>query len=236
MFWDLEGFLKRTAAGGVIALMIVGAAATVANTYGAKSAPDEDQIAETIRLSAPYEDLRAGFTVKIETESGHGSGFHIGDGFIVTAAHVLKSAKKITIKSDDGDTRDGEILWVNETRDIGLVRVENPYRLKTANLSCRTPAANESISAPGNPMGLEFVTSHGHVAGTARQAGFWKSVFVTDMTVVPGQSGGPVVAANGDVVGVTVGVALFPLGFSASLTGFGYAVPALEVCNLLARK
>ncbi|WP_176074313.1 S1 family peptidase [Brucella intermedia] len=232
----MEGFLKRTAAGGVIALMIVGAAATVANTYRAKSAPDEDQIAETIRLSAPYEDLRAGFTVKIETESGHGSGFHIGDGFIVTAAHVLKSAKKITIKSDDGDTRDGEILWVNETRDIGLVRVENPYRLKTANLSCRTPAANESISAPGNPMGLEFVTSHGHVAGTARQAGFWKSVFVTDMTVVPGQSGGPVVAANGDVVGVTVGVALFPLGFSASLTGFGYAVPALEVCNLLARK
>src|SRR5690606_24260346 len=90
--------------------------------YGLSDNPAEDQIAETIRLSAPYEDLRAGFTVKIETESGHGSGFH-----------------------------------------IGLVRVENPYRLKTANLSCRTPAANESISAPGNPMGLEFVTSHGHV-------------------------------------------------------------------------
>ncbi len=224
--WNLRTIVSSVAVAGFL----------TSAAYGLSDNPAEDQIAETIRLSAPYEDLRAGFTVKIETESGHGSGFHIGEGYIVTAAHVLKSAKKITIKSDDGDTRDGEILWVNETRDIGLVRVENPYRLKTANLSCRTPAANESISAPGNPMGLEFVTSHGHVAGTARQAGFWKSVFVTDMTVVPGQSGGPVVAANGDVVGVTVGVALFPLGFSASLTGFGYAVPALEVCNLLARK
>lgn len=224
--WNLRTIVSSVAVAGFL----------TSAAYGLSEDPAEDQIVETIRLSAPYEDLRAGFTVKIETETGHGSGFHIGDGFIVTAAHVLKNAKKITIKSDDGDERDGEILWVNETRDIGLVRVENPYRLKTANLSCRSPAANESISAPGNPMGLEFVTSHGHVAGTARQAGFWKSVFVTDMTVVPGQSGGPVVAANGDVVGVTVGVALFPLGFSASLTGFGYAVPALEVCNLLARK
>ena len=66
---------------------------------------------------------QAGSVVKIMQGTGHGSGVHIGDGFIVTAAHVVGDAKETEIKLDDGATRKAETLWVNKAYDIALVRV-----------------------------------------------------------------------------------------------------------------
>jgi S1-C subfamily serine protease len=61
-------------------------------------------------------------------------------------------------------------------------------------------------------------------------------LLVTDITTVPGQSGGPVLNADGKVVGITVGVMRVPMGFaSASYVGVGFIVPGKTICNLLAR-
>jgi S1-C subfamily serine protease len=173
-------------------------------------------------------------TVKVVLPKGHGSGVHIGNGFVLTAAHVAGDASTVELKSKDGKKRQADVLWINKAYDIALLRT-SPEMLPAARLSCETVKAGTAIEVIGNPLSVEFVTAYGKIAGAARTAGPWKSVYVTDTTTVMGQSGGGVFAASGELVGITVGVMSMPLGFSASLTGFGFVVPSADVCSLLGR-
>jgi S1-C subfamily serine protease len=112
-------------------------------------------------------------------------------------------------------------------------------------LDCREPKLGEQIQAAGNPLGIEFVSSFGRVAGKARAMGSWKSVLITDITTVMGQSGGPVFSADGRIIGINVGVSVAPIkngkdaagedAYVPSITAFGFVVPANAVCALLAR-
>lgn len=173
-------------------------------------------------------------TVKIELENGHGSGVHIGDGFIVTAAHVVGDAKEVQLKAKGGALRKADILWVNKANDIALLRTSSDG-LGAAKLACRVVKAGDPIVAYGNPVQIEFVAAYGKIAGDPRETGPWKSVYVTDITTVMGQSGGGTFAENGDLIGIAVGVMAAPVGFSGSLVGYGYVVPSTAVCELLGR-
>ncbi len=173
-------------------------------------------------------------TVKVILKNGHGSGVHIGNGFVVTAAHVAGDAATVELKTKDGKTRPADVLWVNKTYDIALLRT-SPEMLPAASLNCRRAGVGTSIEAIGNPLSVEFVSAYGRIAGESRATGPWKSVFVTDITTVQGQSGGPVFGPSGEVVGITVGVMGVPLGLSASLVGYGFVVPSTDVCALLGR-
>jgi len=174
-------------------------------------------------------------TVKIFPASGHGSGVHIGDGFIVTAAHVVGDAREVQVKANGGENRKADVLWVNKAYDIALLRTSSAG-LGAAKLSCHAAKAGDPIVAYGNPLKIEFVAAYGKIAGEPRETGPWKSVYVTDITTVMGQSGGGTFAENGDLIGITVGVMAAPIGFSGSLVGYGYVVPSTAVCELLARK
>ncbi|MEV4606224.1 trypsin-like peptidase domain-containing protein [Neorhizobium sp. LMR1-1-1.1] len=173
-------------------------------------------------------------TVKVILTNGHGSGVHIGNGFVVTAAHVAGDAATVELKTKDGKIRPADVLWVNKTYDIALLRT-SPEMLPAAHLDCRTVSAGTVIEAIGNPLSVEFISAYGKIAGAPRAQGPWKSVFVTDITTVQGQSGGPVFGPSGDLIGITVGVMGVPMGFSASLVGYGFVVPSTEVCALLGR-
>lgn len=165
---------------------------------------------------APAHPTLPGSTVKIVMEQGHGSGVHIGNGYIVTAAHVVGD-KAPRIKLDDGSEQDAVVMWTNRALD------------------CRVAANGEHVTATGNPTVFEFISSTGRIAGVEREFGPWARVLPVDMTIVMGMSGGPVFAADGRVVGISVGVLVAPVGFAASLTGFGAVVPSAAVCELLAR-
>ncbi|MGF0520553.1 trypsin-like peptidase domain-containing protein [Agrobacterium pusense] len=175
-------------------------------------------------------------TVKIVVNDGHGSGVHIGDGFIVTAAHVVGDAKEVQVKAKGGENRKADVLWVNKAYDIALLRTSSSAVLGSAKLACRAVKAGDPIVAYGNPLKIEFVAAYGKIAGDPRETGPWKSVYVTDITTVMGQSGGGTFADNGDLIGITVGVMAAPVGFSGSLVGYGFVVPSTAVCELLARK
>lgn len=173
-----------------------------------------------------------GSTVKVLAENGHGSGVHVGHGYIITAAHVVLD-KPARIKLDDGSVQEAETLWVNSDYDLALLKT--PETMHASALDCRVPGIGEVIRASGNPGLLEFVSSEGKIAGAERNLGKWKRALPTDMTIVMGMSGGPVFAQDGRVIGISVGVMVAALGgMYPTLTGFGFIVPSAALCDLMA--
>lgn len=216
----LRASLRRSSTAFLVALFLV-VAATSAAAYAL--------------LPSPALPATESATVKIFPASGHGSGVHIGDGFIVTAAHVVGDAKEVKVKAKGGENRKADVLWVNKAYDIALLRTSSVTGLGVAKLACRAVMAGDPIVAYGNPLKIEFVAAYGKIAGDPRETGPWKSVYVTDITTVMGQSGGGTFADNGDLIGITVGVMAAPVGFSGSLVGYGFVVPSTAVCELLGR-
>lgn len=191
---------------------------------------------------------QASSAVRIETPMGLGSGVYIGNGVVLTAAHVVADAPAamvdgrlagppvVVLRSDAGDVQKGEVLWVNRQYDIAAVRPANSKRFSAAHLSCRTPDKGEALAAEGNPFGLSFITMHGYVAGDARQLGDkWKSAFVTDISMASGMSGGPAYDQYGDVIGINVGVIDPHGGEDGATSGFAFVVPGSAICSLLGR-
>jgi len=176
-------------------------------------------------------------TVLITTKQGLGTGFNVGNGRIVTAAHVVKGSETVTIKTYDGRVATAKVVAFDESQDLAvLVTI---LHMLSAEMDCTIANVGDAIMAIGNPMGQEFVSSFGRIAGAPRAVSE-RSVYVTDMTTVMGQSGGPVFR-NGLVIGVTSAVMLAPLEmpgddskYVPTLVGFGFVVPSAGVCKMLA--
>jgi S1-C subfamily serine protease len=213
--------------------IIVFGAIKVADTQLAAPA----KIIQTTIVQAPSTTSEDS-VVMVNVPGGHGSGVHIGGGFVISAAHVADDSKEVELKTSDGKTVKAEVLWINKAYDIALLRTSGDIPGR-APLDCRVPKLGDEIQAAGNPLNLEFVSSFGRIAGNARAADPWREVVITDITTVMGQSGGPLFGKDGRVVGIVVGVVPAPLkngdGYVPSLTGFGTAVPASAVCALLGR-
>ncbi|CAH1657390.1 Serine protease Do [Hyphomicrobiales bacterium] len=186
-----------------------------------------------VSAQAPAPSPTAGSVVFLGDARGHGSGVHIGEGYILTAAHVVRDETTMDVTTDVGVTVKGIVLWSNKAYDVALMRAD--VQAKAAPLSCREASPGEDITIAGNPNDLKFIKTYGRVGGEAREYGPWKRVFVADATIIPGVSGGPTFDAKGNVIGVNVGVMLMQTGISASIARLGYVVPASVACMLMAR-
>lgn len=169
---------------------------------------------------------------------GVGSGFYIGNGKIVTAAHVARHLHDGDKKAVDEDGHEYEVvvLWEDEEYDIAVLQVKGaePPREHIAELSCRMPIVGEKITIEGNPLDFHFVRTDGTVASIVHLGGtfpMWHEWFFGDITALPGNSGGPVYEQHGRVIGVLVG-ALVKNGVPVHVS---IIVPAGVVCRLLGR-
>lgn len=170
--------------------------------------------------------------VKLLTPGGHGSGVHIGNGYIITAAHVADDFKDMTLKGSDGRSQTATLLWQNVKYDVALMRASKPDELASVALDCSPNFLGQSVIAEGNPSDLEFVRAYGKVIGGVRpNAPNWLEAVPVNMAIVPGMSGGAVLNDDGKVVGISVGVMATPYGMAA----LGYIVPATTICMLLDR-
>lgn len=179
----------------------------------------------------------AGAVVKITIKEGHGSGVHIGGGFILTAAHVVRDLPSVGIKTDTLEVQPAEVLWTNKSYDVALLKVAHPDRLKTTPLVCDTRLAKGAlVYSEGNPLGLEGISTWGRIAGKAQASGPWRNVLITDMATIPGMSGGGVYDMAGRLVGITVGAMTWGTSpLSRGLSGIGYIVPGESLCMLMGR-
>lgn len=166
-----------------------------------------------------------------DSQTATGSGFVIdAEGYIVTAAHVVDGASQIKVKFQDGTTRTAELLGQDNATDVAVLRVD-PSGLDLQPLELGDSSALEegdAVAAIGDPFGYERSISTGIVSGLERTIeapnGYTVAHAIqTDASLNPGNSGGPVVNAAGEVVGIADQIATD--GSSEDSSGVGFAVP-----------
>jgi putative serine protease PepD len=159
-----------------------------------------------------------------------GSGFVAdAEGHIVTAAHVVDGASKITIRFSDGTNRVATLQGKDDATDIAVLKVD-PAGLELHPLELGSSASlkvGDELAAIGSPFGYASSLSTGIVSGLDRtiQApnGFTVAHAIqTDAALNPGNSGGPILDADGRVVGVADQIAT---GGTEQSAGVGFAVP-----------
>jgi S1-C subfamily serine protease len=160
-----------------------------------------------------------------------GSGFVIDeDGDILTNAHVIDGAVKVTVQFDNDRTVDAKVVGKDVSSDIALLKV-NPDGLDLHPLalgSSKSLKVGDPVLAIGNPYGLDRTLTTGVVSAKQREIqapnGFTiRNVVQTDAAINPGNSGGPLLDATGKVVGINSQIATGTNG--GGNVGIGFAVP-----------
>ncbi len=179
----------------------------------------------------PAEGSPFGFGAPTQRGTATGSGFVIDDsGNILTNAHVIDGAVKVTVQLADKQVVDATIVGKDSSSDIALLRVDpdgldlKPLALGTA----KGVEVGDPVVAIGNPFGLDRTLTTGVVSALQRRisapdgAGI-SNVIQTDAAINPGNSGGPLIDAAGRVIGINSQIETGGSG-SGSL-GIGFAVP-----------
>ena len=167
----------------------------------------------------------------IITDKASGSGFIISDdGYVITNYHVINGANIIKVQTYDGSRRDAVLIGYDGFIDLALLKIEGSFNsLKLADSD--NVQIGEKVIAIGNPLGLQFTVTEGIVSGLKRVGPNGLAAYIqTDVTLNPGNSGGPLINKEGDVIGINN----FKLG---GAEGLGFALEskvAKEYINLIA--
>jgi len=158
----------------------------------------------------------------------YGSGFVIDpSGIIVTNRHVIDGALSINVIFDNGDQLKGELLGAAPMLDIAVVKVHADHPLSTLRWgNSNSLRVGDSVLTIGNPLGLGMSVSAGIVSALNRNIDDtpYDNYIQTDAAINHGNSGGPMVDHNGDVVGVDT--ALYNPEEAGGFIGIGFAIPA----------
>jgi S1-C subfamily serine protease len=157
-------------------------------------------------------------------ERGTGSGFIINkEGDIITNAHVVDGADKVTVILKDGRNLEGKVLGRDPLTDIAVVKV-TAKDLPTVTLgTSQNLQPGEWAIAIGNPLGLDNTVTAGIISALGRNSneiGVDKRVkFIqTDAAINPGNSGGPLLNQKGEVIGVNTAII-------QGAQGLGFSIP-----------
>ena len=168
-------------------------------------------------------------------EEGTGSGFIISsDGQILTNAHVVAGADRVSVLLKDGRTLQGKVMGTDPVTDVAVIKVE-ASNLPTVSLgNSEDLKPGEWAIAIGNPLGLDNTVTTGIISGTGRtssQVGIPDkrvNFIQTDAAINPGNSGGPLLNANGQVIGMNTAII-------RRAQGLGFAIPINTAKNIADR-
>src|SRR3989344_326372 len=152
--------------------------------------------------------------VTVRTDVGQGTGFIITEnGYIVTNAHVLSGGREVYVLDYEQDKHPTSLVGYDAKLDIALLKIEGDYREIELGDSDDVQVG-EKVIAIGNPLGLQFSVSEGIVSATDREGSNGLEAYIqTDAALNPGNSGGPLINKQGEVIGINN----FKVGSSESL-------------------
>jgi S1-C subfamily serine protease len=144
---------------------------------------------------------------------GLGSGIVISpDGLVLTNSHVVGSSKEIRLRDVEGNFGDARVLGVDPDTDLALLRANGVRDLPYAALgNSKTLRRGQLVIAIGNPLGFESTVTAGVVSALGRSirsvsGRTIEDVIQTDAALNPGNSGGPLVSSNAQVIGINTAI------------------------------
>lgn len=216
---------------GAVALLVVVAflsGRTTSTQSAASPSPSPSPSATTAPTVSEIYQMVGPSVVVIRTGDGIGTGVIAADnGTIVTANHVIAGAKDIDVIFSDGTKARARVASADPAKDIALlIPAALPEILVPAVLG-----GGAEVGAPvvaiGNPLGLTFSVSSGVVSGLNRASKSGGSelegLIQFDASANPGSSGGPLLDAQGLVIGIVVAIA--DPGKDEAFAGIAFAVP-----------
>ncbi len=166
-----------------------------------------------------------------------GSGFVLGDGYILTNYHVVEEADEIVVRFSDRRELDAELVGSDPRSDLALLRVDAKNLPNVRLGDSEKLKVGEWVLAIGSPFGFDYSVTAGIVSAKGRSLPTelnenYVPYLQTDVAINPGNSGGPLFNLDGEVVGINSQI----YSNSGGFMGVSFAIPinvAMEVVNQL---
>ncbi len=189
---------------------------TQTTAQGAQPAPNDADILDFLRRqSRPVRAVGSGFIVD-------------KTGYIMTNAHVVDEASRIMVKLDSGEEFPATIVGTDQETDLAVLKIEAKRDLPFVKFGDSDKAeVGDWVLALGSPFGLAKSVTAGIISQTRREtpyASAFQKFIQTDAAINRGNSGGPLVNMDGEVVGVNSQIATS----TGDYNGVGFALPSRE--------
>ncbi len=212
----------------------VGQTQPAPRTGAAQSSAESDTAVEAVQKVGP-----AVVTVLNRAEQGMGSGSGVivsDQGFILTNNHVVEGARELAVVFADNSRREAELIGTDPLNDIAVIKVEGELPAVAAIGDAAALQPGETVLAIGSPLGnFRNTVTAGVVSALNRSVGPMEGLIQTDAAINSGNSGGPLINLNGEVVGINTLVVRNDLEFGSSaapVEGLGFAVPSTIFRNV----
>jgi serine protease Do len=167
--------------------------------------------------------------------TGAGSGFiYTADGFILTNHHVIEDADEIIVRMADRHEFEAELIGSDEASDIAVLKINSDKTLPFLRLGeSESVKAGQWVAAIGSPFNFEQSVTAGIVSakGRTNRAQQYVPFIQTDVAINRGNSGGPLLNMEGDVIGINSWI----LSSSGGYIGLSFSIP-VEVAASTARQ
>lgn len=184
-----------------------------------------------IRVTVKSEDIFG----QVYEQEGVGSGvIYREDGYIITNNHVAGNADRLLVTLYDNSEYPAELIGADDNTDVAVIKIEAD-NLKAADFdSIDNVRVGGIVIAAGSPFGLQQTVTMGVISAKGRDISVSRetlpmvNLIQTDAAINSGNSGGPLINSNGEVIGINT-LIISPSGTSA---GIGFAIPSDTVVNI----